>query len=57
MFSAHHFEPNHGAKHRGLQYDLDGSRLIALHTESDTGAKTRTTMWKGIDLNKYGTRD
>ena len=23
---------------RGLQYDLDGSRLVALHTESDTGA-------------------
>ena len=24
-------------RRRGLQYDLDGSRLVALHTESDTG--------------------
>lgn len=30
----------------GLQYDLDGSRLIALHTESDTGRINPTAQWR-----------
>lgn len=29
-----------------LQYDLDGSRLVALHTESDTGRINPTTQWR-----------